>query len=273
MTNWETVQGSQATRPAEIDTTSSAVMVYQRRNIERITVEDEDGTTAELWQYEERQMTREEYTLLQLEQNAANIDYLNMMSGADLTSDKINEYYDNGLWTKDMVIDAMMKGYITAVEILEMVNMDNVVGIVRDAKLAEISSACNAVITAGFDIELAEGTEHFNLSIEDQSNIANLFRVVELGGTEFPYQADSGKCRIYTAQEITQIYITAQTLITSQTTYHNALKSYVQSLTGVDKISAVTYGMDLPKKYAVEMQAKLAVAQVQMDAIIARLNG
>ncbi|WP_300690803.1 hypothetical protein [uncultured Oscillibacter sp.] len=31
---------------------------------------------------------------------------------------------------------------------------------------------------------------------QDQSNIANLFRVVELGGTEFPYQADGGKCRM-----------------------------------------------------------------------------
>lgn len=65
MTNWKTVQGSQTTRPAEIDTSSSAVTVYQRRNIERVTVENGDGTTTELWQYEERQMTREEYTDMQ----------------------------------------------------------------------------------------------------------------------------------------------------------------------------------------------------------------
>ena len=71
MTNWKTVQGSQKTRPAEIDMTSSAVTVYQRRNIERITVEDEDGTTAELWQYEERQMTREEYTEMLADRLAA----------------------------------------------------------------------------------------------------------------------------------------------------------------------------------------------------------
>lgn len=126
---------------------------------------------------------------------------------------------------------------------------------------------------AGFDIELAGETEHFNLSIEDQSNIANLFRVVELGGSEYPYQADGGKCRIYTAQEIAQIYIAAQSVITAQTTYHNALKAYVQSLTDVEKISAVTYGMSLPKKYANEMNEKLAVAQAQMEAIVGRLNG
>lgn len=142
----------------------------------------------------------------------------------------------------------------------------------RKNKLEELSAACNATIVAGVDIQLDKEVEHFNLSIEDQSNIANLFRVVELGGTEFPYQADGGKCRIYTAQEIAQIYITAQTAITTQTTYHNALKAYVQSLTNVDKIAAVTYGMTLPKKYAIEMNEKLSVAQVQMEAIVARLS-
>lgn len=111
-----------------------------------------------------------------------------------------------------------------------------------------------------------------NGSIEDQANIANLFRVVELGGTEFPYQSDGGVCRIYTAAEIAQIYIAAQTLITTQTTYHNALKAYVQSLEGSEEISAVTYGMTLPEPYLSEMNAKLAVAQAQMNAITAKLG-
>lgn len=47
----------------------------------------------------------------------------------------------------------------------------------------------------------------------------------------------------------------------------------MQSLTDVEKISAVTYGMNLPKKYRDEMNEKLAVAQAQMEAIVARLNG
>lgn len=67
-------------------------------------------------------------------------------------------------------------------------------------------------------------------------------------------------------------YLAAQAHITTQTTYHNALKSYVQSLTDVEKISAVTYGMTLPKKYRTEMEAKLAIAQEQMNAIVTRLS-
>lgn len=139
------------------------------------------------------------------------------------------------------------------------------------AKLAEISNMCNAVIVAGVDIELGEEGVHFNLSIEDQSNINNLFRVVELGGSEFPYQSDGGVCRVYSANEIVQIYIAAQTLITTQTTYHNELKQYVQSLDNAEAISSVEYGMTLPEPYLTEMNEKLAVAQQQMQAILTNM--
>lgn len=65
MAEWKLTQGSQEVKPAELDTTSSRFYVYQRRNIERVTVGDEFGT-AELWQYEERKMTRDEYAQLRI---------------------------------------------------------------------------------------------------------------------------------------------------------------------------------------------------------------
>lgn len=175
--------------------------------------------------------------------------------------------------TASGLLNAVAKGWITIEDAVDIIGSDSSLAVIRAAKIAEISTACNAVIVAGIDLELTNGIVHFNLSIEDQSNIANLFRVVELGGTEFPYQADGGVCRIYTAQEIAQIYIAAQTLITTQTTYHNALKAYVQSLDDVEDIAAVQYGMDLPEPYATEVAEKLGVAQAQMNAIVARLNG
>ena len=187
--------------------------------------------------------------------------------------ERLKNLYQDGALSPKRLLSAIAKGWVTTEDVVEIVGEDNATDVIRSAKIAEISATCNAVIVAGIDIQLGEETEHFNLSIEDQSNIANLFRVVELGGTQFPYQADGGVCRIYTAQEIAQIYIAAQTAITSQTTYHNALKAYVQSLTKVEDISAVTYGMALPAEYAAEMNEKLAVAQAQMEAIVARLNG
>lgn len=173
---------------------------------------------------------------------------------------------------------SIVKGWITIADAVEILGDDNVVETVRAAKLMEISKACNTVIVAGVDVPVGDQSqgvhmEHFNLSLEDQSNINNLFRVVELGGTEFPYQADDGSCKVYSATEIAAIYIAAQTLITTQTAYHNALKAYVNALTESEEIAAIQYGMDLPEPFASELASKLAVAQAQMEAILNRLGG
>lgn len=193
--------------------------------------------------------------------------------------ERLKELYQNGLngispsITENGVLRAVSNGWISTDDAIEIIGAEDPVDVVRTAKLKELSAMCNQIIVSGIDLELEQGAVHFNLSIEDQSNINNLFRVVELGGTEFPYQSDGGVCRIYSAAEIVQIYIAAQTLITAQTTYHNELKLYVQSLTDASDIASVTYGMDLPEPYASEMQSKLEVAQEQMGAILAKMGG
>ena len=186
--------------------------------------------------------------------------------------EKLRNMYEESLIDTTALLNAVAKNWITIADVIEIVGEDNALSVVMSAKLSEISNACNAVSVNGVDIKFGEETVHFNLSIEDQSNINNLFRVVELGGTEFPYQADGGVCRIYTAAEIAAIYIAAQTLITTQTTYHNELKQYVQTLTDVEEVSAVQYGMTLPEPYLTEMNEKLSVAQQQMQAIVGRMQ-
>lgn len=186
--------------------------------------------------------------------------------------EKLRNLYQSGIINMDGLLKAVEKGWITTDDMVEIVGEESALAATRAAKLAEISKSCNAIIVAGIDIELTQGTVHFNLSIEDQTNIANLFRVVELGGTEFPYQSDGGVCRIYTAAEIAQIYVAAQTLITTQTTYHNALKAYVQTLEDEKAIAEITYGMELPEPYLSEMNEKLAIAQAQMATITAKTS-
>ena len=184
----------------------------------------------------------------------------------------IAQLYNDNVLTSTGVLNAIQKGWITTEDAVEILGSDTAIDTIRTAKLLEISNVCNAVIVAGIDVQIGERTDDFNLALEDQSNIKNLFRVVELGGTEFPYQADDGTCTVYSAQEIAQIYIAAQSHITSQTAYHNALKAYVNSLETSEEITAIQYGMTLPDPYATELAGKLAVAQTQMQAIIARLG-
>lgn len=185
--------------------------------------------------------------------------------------EKLMAMYEAQMIDASGLLKAVERGWVTIEDVVEIVGEDNALSFIMAAKLAEISNMCNAVIVAGVDIELGEESVHFNLSIEDQSNINNLFRVVELGGSEFPYQSDGGVCRVYSANEIVQIYIAAQTLITTQTTYHNELKQYVQSLDNAEAISSVEYGMTLPEPYLTEMNEKLTVAQQQMQAILTNM--
>ncbi len=186
--------------------------------------------------------------------------------------EKILNLYAQGEIGVDGLIRAVNNGWITMDEAVNLVGEEKAFDLVQRAKLAEISAACNAIIEHGIDITLGGETVHFNLDLKDQSNIGNLFKVVELGGTQYPYQADGGVCRIYTAAEIAQLYTATQTHITTQTTYHNALKEYVLTLTKPEELAAITYGMELPEEFAAKMAEKLAVAKAQMGAIIARLG-
>lgn len=207
--------------------------------------------------------------------------------------EKLKELYENGkaglepYITANGLMKAVNNGWITvedAVEIIdgptakaeneeENISEEVALPIYRDAKLVEISKVCNAVIVAGIDVEFENHIDHFNLQVEDQNNINSLFKVVELGGTEYPYQADDGKCTVYSAAEIAKIYTSAQSHITYHTAYHNALKLYVLSLDNITDINSVSYGMDLPSPYSEELLSKLTVAQTQMEAIMSRLGG
>ena len=139
-------------------------------------------------------------------------------------------------------------------------------------KEVEISEACNQTIINGVDVETSHGTDHFNLANEDQANISNLFRVVELGGTEYPYQADNGECYAYSAEDIAKIYLATQSHITQQITYHNLLKKYLNTLVADEEVEKVVYGMPLPEEYQTEMTEKLAVAQAQISTIVEKMG-
>lgn len=85
---YELREGSQEEKPKNIDTTSSATVVYLRKNIERITKVDEmSGEEVQLWQYEEAIVTHDEYDeYVATAQTKArsDIDFIAMMTGVDL---------------------------------------------------------------------------------------------------------------------------------------------------------------------------------------------
>ena len=120
----------------------------------------------------------------------------------------------------------------------------------KDMKIAEMSFDCNTTIEKGFDIMLSDGvSEHFSMRTYDQINLITLQSMVASGETMIPYHADGKLCKYYSVADITAIMNEATIHKTFPIKYYNSLKSYIDTLTDIDAISAVQYGMEIPEEY------------------------
>nr|DAS29483.1 MAG TPA: hypothetical protein [Caudoviricetes sp.] len=57
---WKKVTGCQPQKPLEVDAVSSPTTVYLRKNINQTEISFEEGS-GRMWEYEEAQLTKEEY--------------------------------------------------------------------------------------------------------------------------------------------------------------------------------------------------------------------
>lgn len=143
----------------------------------------------------------------------------------------------------------------------------------KDRKSEELSRKCQETIFFGQDIELLDGsTEHFEFKDQDQSNIKQLWDAIKDGATAYPYQSDTGSCKIYPAADIAKIYVTMSTTITSNITYYHQLKDYVNSLESVKEIEDVMWGQELTGEYLEHYNAMMAEANTQMQNIMSNLG-
>lgn len=143
----------------------------------------------------------------------------------------------------------------------------------KSYKLEEISKACENMILAGATIQISTGEKQFSYTEKDQLNISEMFSAVLMGATSYPYHEDGGLCEMFTAQDIVSIYTTLSVLKTSQLTYHNQLKHYVESLDTPEAVLSVTYGQELTGEYLDSYNAIVAQTQAQLEAILAKLGG
>lgn len=114
-----------------------------------------------------------------------------------------------------------------------------------NTKLEELSKQCQEAITDGIDYN----GEHFSYTLTDQNNISNTFQLAMSTGLSVPYHADGQDCRLYSKEEIMNIYFSQETNVTHHTTYYNQLKQYVLTLTTEEEVNAVEYGQELTGAY------------------------
>lgn len=128
-------------------------------------------------------------------------------------------------------------------------------------KRAEIDSACKQAITAGIDVELPSGMEHFSLEETDQINLTAALAIVEQGAPSYPYHADGNLCRLYTADEIKAISAAAMSHKLYHTTYCNHLFNWIERAESIEEVKSIYYGATLPDDLLANMTEILANAQ------------
>ena len=73
--------------------------------------------------------------------------------------------------------------------------------------------------------------------------------MVASGETNIPYHADGELCKFYSPEDIMKITEGATNFKTYQVSYFNSLKAYIESMSDIESISAITYGVQIPDEY------------------------
>lgn len=120
----------------------------------------------------------------------------------------------------------------------------------KDARIRDMSTACNAAIVGGVDVVLSDGQKHhFSLSVEDQLNILSLSALLMQGQSEAPYHADGEPCKFFSAADLQTVATAATAWKMHHESYFNSLKAYILSMSSAGEIATVAYGMEIPHEY------------------------
>ena len=137
-------------------------------------------------------------------------------------------------------------------------------------KINELSNICNFMIINGVDINIDGALEHFSYKEEDQVNIKEIFDLAVQTNVPMYYHADSESCKLYTVEQIINLYATATTNKMHHITYYNQLKEYVNDLESVEDVQNVEYGQDLFGTYLDTYNASMYQAQLVLEALLTK---
>lgn len=131
----------------------------------------------------------------------------------------------------------------------------------RAAKEAELSAACNQVITDGMDVETTHGTEHFSLQETDQINLTTAYNAVVSGVPQYPYHADGKLCRMFTADEIKAISAASIQHKMYHTTLCNHLLTWARRAETAEELDGITYTEEGLPEDLVQNMAQIMTAE------------
>ena len=141
----------------------------------------------------------------------------------------------------------------------------------KQKKINELSTICKNKIESGVTIQIDSVDETFSYGIEsgDQGNIDDIFNLAISTGLSQPYHCNGGNCKLYTVQQISELYVACKVLKAKETTYFNQMKQYILELNNKDTIESITYGQELTGIYLENYNAMMAQSQAIIQALSA----
>lgn len=137
---------------------------------------------------------------------------------------------------------------------------------VKEAKKQEIWGLYQDIVSAGVDIELSTGNEHFPLSDEDQRFLMGKQFELSTGVTEVSYQDSNNHCMLLSSADMQKIITTAMLFVNIQTTYRNNLCEWIDKCSTIEEVEDIVYGTDIPEEYQNEVYKKyMSQQEVSQD--------
>ena len=116
----------------------------------------------------------------------------------------------------------------------------------KNNKILEMSSKCNESIVNGFVCKLSDGKEcHFRLTIEDQMNLLDIQKEIEMGHQTILFHSTKEMCKLFSIEDATLICEEASKHRRYHTTYFNLLKFIINNISDKEFIDNIKYGDDI----------------------------
>ena len=139
---------------------------------------------------------------------------------------------------------------------------------IKALKISELSKICNQSIVYGVDIEINGKTEHFSYAEEDQTNIKEMFDIVMQTNKPMYYHSDNEGCKLYSVEQIINLYIAEVTNKMHHTTYFNQIKMYIESLNDADVIYSIVYGFELRDEFLETYKNAMLQAKENVETLL-----
>lgn len=144
---------------------------------------------------------------------------------------------------------------------------------VKNQKIIDLSNQCEHSIYDGVTININGIEEKFSYKEVDQMNIKNAYELAMQTKLDVPYHSDNNGCKLYTFEQISQLYVKQQINLTHHTTYFNQLKMYiVNEVQNKNDVLKVTYGDPLIgqylENYNTMMQQTLLITQKLKEVLV-----